>query len=68
MTTFCIAFCESYLSTGGGGEVVTDERGMVPNTERGGGNARSACSKKEGKGLEAVASIESRGCVPRDVR
>ncbi len=47
---------------------------VVPYTERGlggggwGGNARSACAKKEGKGLEAKASSESRGWVPRDAR
>ncbi len=35
---------------------------------RGGGNVRSACAKKEGKGLEAIASSESRGWVPRDAR
>ena len=64
------------------GEVDTDERWIqmrgghrreaewfrTPKEGWGGGGGGGVDAKKEGKGLEAVASIESKGWVPRDIR
>jgi hypothetical protein len=40
----------------------------TPKEGWGGGGGGGVDAKKEGKGLEAVASIELKGWVPRDIR